>query len=180
MNKRELTLEGKKLFIIDDFVDQESIQKFYNSTKELPFRRQEKDFDSDEFPIFSVDFIAREFENKHDIGIKSRELLNTLDINRKLSLYRSYVNMSHYGDMEYPHRDCGEDEEGITVLYYINDNWDYTWGGETLFYSNRDSRIAVLPKPGRFLIFPGNLEHKGSPPSRTCNISRLTLALKYA
>jgi hypothetical protein len=61
----------------------------------------------------------------------------------------------------------------------VNKKWDYKWGGETIFYEEKDTRMAVLPRPGRIVIFPGRVEHIGTIPTRICTQSRLTLALKY-
>jgi len=61
----------------------------------------------------------------------------------------------------------------------LNSDWHYKYGGETLFYSEKDTRLAVLPKPGRFVIFPGNIEHKGSIATRIWKEPRLSLALKF-
>jgi Rps23 Pro-64 3,4-dihydroxylase Tpa1-like proline 4-hydroxylase len=87
--------------------------------------------------------------------------------------------VSSYGDVAYPHRDCAIERDDITVLYYVNKDWHYKYGGETIFYEKKDSKLALLPKPGRFVIFPGSIEHMGSVCSRICKETRITLALKY-
>ncbi len=180
MKINEKKLNNQSVYIIDDFLDKEEIDAFFEYVKTLSFKKNERDDDDDEYPIFSVDFQPDLFLRETFIGKKVQGLLQKLPINKKLTLYRSYINMSHYGDVEFPHYDCNKEREDITVLYYVNNLWNYKWGGETLFYKDKDPEIVVLPKPGRVVVFPGNIEHLGGTPSRVCKVSRLSLALKYS
>jgi len=174
----ERQIENDSVLIIDDTLAESEITEFYELINGLPYRKKEVDHDGDEYPIFSVDFQTDKFLNGTKVGARGQKLLEELKSNQH-QLYRSYVNMCHYGDVEYPHRDCAIDAEDITVLYYANTDWDYTWGGETKFYENKDTVFSVLPKPGRFVIFKGAIEHMGSIPSRLCKSSRYTVAMKF-
>lgn len=180
MQVRTETIEDKKIFIIDDSISEDEIEVFHDYVMQLPFKRTEKSTSYDEFPIFSADFEPLIFEKETFIGRKARVLFDQfVTEGNRYVLKRSYVNLSNYGDVEYPHYDCALDKDDITVLYYINKKWNYKYGGETIFYADKDSRLAVLPCPGRFLIFPGNIRHMGTIASRICKESRLSLALKY-
>lgn len=95
--------------------------------------------------------------------------------------YRTYCNLSSYGDMLFTHTDTRPGMVGMTALWFIAPQWDIEWGGETLlFNSEGDAEFAVSPRPGRLLIFDGRIRHAGRPPSRVCVIPRLTFALKLA
>ncbi len=180
METRIENIEGRNIYVIDQVFSQEEIEAFYDYVSDLPYKKREKSTSYDEFPIFSTDFIPEKFETDTYVGVKARELLNTfVEEAQHFKLFRAYVNLSNYGDVEYPHYDCPKEREDITVLYYVNKEWHYKFGGETMFYSNKDSRIAILPTPGRFVIFPGNIEHLGSIATRVCRQPRLSLALKY-
>jgi SM-20-related protein len=179
MNIRTELINNKKIYLIDNVVSNDAINEFYGFVKGLRFNRNERDHETDEYPIFSVDFHPEAFETETEIGKTARNLVTEFFNEQQYVLFRSYINMSHYGDVEYPHRDCPLNRNDITVLYYVNNQWDYTWGGETMFYENGDTRLAVLPTPGRFVIFYGAIEHIGSIPTRVCKTSRLSLALKY-
>jgi SM-20-related protein len=180
MKTRTETLLGENIYIIDDVFTEEEICAFFEYVEELPFRRKEKSHDFDKFPIFSADFDPLAFEKEVYIGQKARQLLQQfVPAEKNYHLFRAYVNLSSYGDVEYPHYDCPEDNDDLTVLYYVNNKWNSSFGGETIFYENHDSRIAVLPTPGRFVIFPGKIEHMGSIASRICKTPRYSLALKY-
>jgi SM-20-related protein len=172
-------ISGMDLIVADNMIDMKIVENFHNNVVSLSFARNEKTFAGDVYPIFSLDFDPLVFETKTIIGATGRNLLDQYMNGRKYCLSRSYVNMCHYGDLEFPHRDCAVTDSDVTVLYYVNKEWKHVWGGETIFYENEDTRFAVLPKPGRFVLFYGAIEHIGSIPTRICSQSRMTLALKY-
>ena len=180
MHTRIESIEGRKIYVIDQVFTQDEIEAFHEYVSGLSFRKMERSTSYDEFPIFSADFVPEKFETDSYVGVKARELFNNFIENAgSFKLSRAYINLSNYGDVEYPHFDCSAEREDITVLYYVNKSWHYKFGGETIFYSNKDSRIGILPAPGRFVIFPGNIEHLGSIATRVCRQPRLSLALKY-
>jgi hypothetical protein len=97
----------------------------------------------------------------------------------QLELVRVHCNLHMYGDLQFPHVDCSE-HEGVTALYFANATWEREWMGETIFYdSSGDAEYAVAVKPGRLLIFDGNILHRGGVPNRECFEPRLSVAFKY-
>ncbi|MDQ3269311.1 MAG: 2OG-Fe(II) oxygenase [Pseudomonadota bacterium] len=94
--------------------------------------------------------------------------------------YRSYVNVAHFGDVLLSHVDCLPGAGEITALWYVCEQWDRDWGGETVFFDvHNEARALVTPKPGRLVLFDGDLLHTGKPPNRNCYQARYTLALKF-
>lgn len=180
MEKKMFSLCGKDIFVFDDVINRNDIASFYNMIEKLSFTRNEYDNKGEPYCIFSTDLIPDKVESQLQIGLMARRLINECFVEgANYILYRSYLNMSHYGDMSYPHRDCHLNEQDITILYYPNITWDRLWGGGTTFYEDGESRLLITPKPGRFVVFPGNIEHKGEIPTRICNVSRFSFALKY-
>ncbi|PST84258.1 hypothetical protein C7T94_05930 [Pedobacter yulinensis] len=181
MKIRTEKIDNKSIYVIDNVVSEDEIEVFYDYATQLPYKRSEKSTSYDQFPIFSTDFDPAAFEQETFIGQKARTLLDKFaDDAAGYVLMRAYINLSNYGDVEFPHDDCPAEKDDMTVLYYVNKTWNYKFGGETMFYEGNDSRIAVLPAPGRFLIFPGNIRHMGTISTRICKESRFSLALKYA
>ncbi|MEZ9481448.1 2OG-Fe(II) oxygenase [Vibrio splendidus] len=178
MKVRELFVEDSTVFVVDGLMDEMSIDDFYTAISKQGFFRQERDSDQDEYPIFSFDFEPVEFSSSDKVGIIATELVHSY-FHENLYLQRAYVNLCHYGDMEYPHRDCELGEKAVTALYYPMTSWTKEWGGETIFYEDGESKYAISPKPGRFVIFSGELEHMGTLPTRICSQSRYTVALKF-
>jgi SM-20-related protein len=96
----------------------------------------------------------------------------------RLELYRAYVNRLRFGDVSFEHRDSRT--PSVTALYFANTQWNDDWGGETLFYGKRDeATVAVAPRPGRLILFEGQLGHRGGVPSRACRGDRFSAAVKY-
>lgn len=94
--------------------------------------------------------------------------------------YRAYTNVASFGDMLFTHTDCLPDQHDLTALWYLCDEWNLEWGGETVFY-DRDGELsaAVRPRPGRLVVFDGSILHAGRPPSRICYKPRYTFAIKF-
>lgn len=93
--------------------------------------------------------------------------------------HRIYINHSAFGDMLYSHTDCAPGAGDLTALWYLCGEWNLEWGGETLFYDQSGDAVAcVTPRPGRLVIFDGEIRHAGRPPNRVCYVPRYTLAIK--
>lgn len=94
--------------------------------------------------------------------------------------YRAYTNVASYGDMLFTHTDCMPDQHDLTALWYLCGSWDIEWGGETVFFDAKDDvACAVIPKPGRLVVFDGAIKHAGRPPNRICYSPRYTFAIKF-
>jgi hypothetical protein len=94
--------------------------------------------------------------------------------------YRAYTNVASYGDMLFTHTDCLPDQHDLTALWYLCEEWDLEWGGETMFYDeSNEVACAVRPRPGRLVVFDGAIKHAGRPPSRICYVPRYTFAIKF-
>lgn len=171
-------IEGKTVHILDNVISKKDIDDFYDYLSGLSYFKVEKANDDDELPKFSRDLRAKVFEHESIIGITSKNLIRNF-YDEEYVLYRVTINLILKGDMEFPHRDVSIPRDDVTVLYYANSEWDYTWGGETIFYSWQDSVFGVLPKPGRFVVFEGYLEHKAGIPSYFSKQPRYTIGLKY-
>lgn len=98
---------------------------------------------------------------------------------RSYRAYRAYTNFAAFGDVLMIHTDCAPDADEYTALWYLANDWDADWGGETLFYDDqRDARFVVSPRPGRLVLFHGAIPHAGRPPARTCHSPRYSFAIK--
>lgn len=99
---------------------------------------------------------------------------------RRFTPYRRYVNAFKHGDAPLRHRDTG-DSSDVTVLYYANDVWDPDWGGETMFYDGAgEVTMAVVPRPGRIVVFHGDLIHSARAPRVLFSHYRYSIAIKLA
>lgn len=95
---------------------------------------------------------------------------------------RIYTNAMGFGDHAHMHRDSsGEaNDANVTALLYPNPNWDSSYAGETvMFTEDSDATEVIQPRPGRLLLFRASVQHVGRPPSRLFWGQRFTLAIKF-
>ena len=101
-----------------------------------------------------------------------KKLMDKCSFLSKMKLYRTYVNCFSPNENPYFHTDG----EGITFLYYVNDQWDLQDGGETQFYV--DGNIyGITPVPNRLVMFHGMIPHRATSFRYG---HRFTIAIKYA
>jgi hypothetical protein len=79
---------------------------------------------------------------------------------------RAFVNCFRMGDTSQFHTDS-KLPTSVTYIIYTNRVWDISWGAPTMFADDQNEIIdCVTPKPGRLIIFPGNVKHVGIAPTR--------------
>ncbi len=91
---------------------------------------------------------------------------------------RVYANAHTYGVDGSLHTDCPPGTGERTALIYLNPVWKPAWGGVTLFTPAESEPLSVMPKPGRLVIFPGDIPHCACAPMRSCHDLRVTLVFK--
>jgi hypothetical protein len=66
-------------------------------------------------------------------------------------------------------------------MFYLNKIWGLPYAGETIFLNKDKTEIenAVIPKPGRAVIFDGFITHAAREISRSCIELRMVATLKY-
>ena len=96
-----------------------------------------------------------------------------------LKIGRIHVNSVPHGDMLSTHED-GWPGASLTGLYFANANWHSGFQGELILCDPLgESMYAIEPRPGRFVLFPGEIPHRAGAPSRICFDHRLSLAHKF-
>lgn len=91
---------------------------------------------------------------------------------------RVYANGHTYGVEGYIHTDS-EEEDAFTTIYYAHAAWDANWAGETVFFpQGGGAGKAVLPEPGRVIVFRGATPHVARSASRECPELRVSVVIK--
>lgn len=70
----------------------------------------------------------------------------------------------------------------ISLLYYPNMKWDPSWGGQTLFFDDKDENEIIYTSPyvpGRILYFEGDIPHASVPQTVNAHKYRITYALFF-
>ena len=123
------------------------------------------------------------FKNKIENKFKkdTENILKNLKFFNLLQLERAYASANPYGTVHESHRDYDINSNGgITVMYYLNNSWDLSLGGETVFYdiNKYDIQKSVIPKPGRVVIFDGLIEHCARDTTRNFNDLRISIVYR--
>jgi hypothetical protein len=135
-------LNEKPWGLVDDLGEATGRYKSVGHSKEI---NSSEDFD--EFEIYlkeKIEYLTNNFDS----------------LSNNYNIFTIYYNAIRYGDKFNYH----VDGSGPSFLIYGNKNWDKSWKSHTLF---RDGNFKkkVLPKPGRIVIFDGQLNHRASSPS---------------
>jgi Rps23 Pro-64 3,4-dihydroxylase Tpa1-like proline 4-hydroxylase len=176
------SLDQKRLFIVEDNLYDA------NSSKEIfeYFKLSNWNFDGSNGTDISLKWNYY-LNYRHDIEKQllnqSNSLLKKYNLNNVFSLKRSYASANTYGYSGEYHVDDGAKEynEVVTIMFYLNDTWNFDFGGETFFLNNEKTEIehAVIPKPARAVIFDGFIKHGPRPLSKVCKDMRIVLTFKY-
>jgi hypothetical protein len=110
---------------------------------------------------------------------------------------RCYINLQTSGLEPGPHYDYSS-PDGVTVINYITDSWNISWGGETVLFDHYSVDVdykdyiqetmnqplsiekAVLPAYNRVLLIPAHQLHVARPLSRFYIGVRYTLMYKLS
>jgi hypothetical protein len=69
----------------------------------------------------------------------------------------------------------------LTLMYFVNSNWEPSWGGEFQIMESQDNnskvKVNIEFKPGRVVLFDATLPHRGLAPS-VPNVFRKTIAFR--
>lgn len=176
------SLDQKKLFVIEDnLYDVDSCKNVYNYFKNCEWKfdgknRTEKSQKWDYYLNFKD-------KVEQDLLKISNSIIKKYGLDKLFKLKRAYASANTYGFSGEYHFDDGAKEynEIVTVMFYLNEEWDFDFGGETFFLNHDRNEIeyAIIPKPARALIFDGFIYHGPRPLSKFCNQLRMVLTFKY-
>ena len=173
---------GKRaIFVVDGLFDEQFIRMVHHYMSRLQFALSGYDTPQTKHLLhWNHEF---DLENLPSIPLIPELVSRTVAVSTelfsssRLQLQRMHCNAQNYGDMQNVHTDL---TPGVTALYFANPLWETDWMGETIFYNDDNEPLyAVIPKPGRLLIFTGDIMHRGGVPSRQCLAPRLSVAFKF-
>lgn len=176
------SLDQKKLFIVEDNLYDFLVSKYvYKYFKNLNWT-----FDGSNVTEKSAKWnynLNFKTEDEQNFLKLSELLLKKHGLDKIFKLNRTYASASSYGFSGEFHVDDDAEEynEKITIMFYLNNEWNFDFGGETFFLNQNRNEIeyAIIPKPARAVIFDGFIYHGPRPLSRFCNELRMVLTFKY-
>ena len=177
---REFPLGEKKIVVIDGQVPASATENFHRNCVSLSFKRAPRDLEGNGYPVFCLDFDKYSFCSftvvGRTCGMLVRNLLSCPDaVATGVTALITFPGEKDIVLTEILRRSAAD----VTVYYHINREWTHRWGGETLFYEDGDTRLAVLPKPGRILLVEGAPDHLYTAPRQGCPEPKLMLAITY-
>lgn len=146
----------------------------------------------DPFSHWNIDFLNANLRNQTDMTanlLDDPALQPVADVWRALiagplkghDLVRCYANAHTYGVEGRPHTDVMDatQKDNYTAVVYLNPVWKTEWAGELVMFDQAgDSIMAILPRPGRVAIIPGEMLHAARAVSRDCPSVRVCVAFK--
>lgn len=178
---RQASIEGLQVTVVDSLLSDGELSELYSRLIRSDFQRTESDRDDTaEYKTWARN-LPNQIAARMAVYSRSVEAVSQFATSDEVTLHRAYCNATLFGDMLFSHDDCGVDVPGYyTALWFVCEEWDKDWGGETVFFNNEDdAEFAVSPRPGRLALFDGRIRHCGRAPNRICYATRLTLAFKF-
>ena len=165
-----------RLDIIDDYIRVDALKEIEPALLEVKpwYFGSDSDWDDPNRKITLSHIIHREdFTPVEKYFIKA--LSKDFDTSK---IGRGYYNCFRKCDNPGFHTDPG----GNTYMFYINYEWDESWGGHTEFKSKETEVLhRIIPKPGRLVVFDARWTLRGTEPTSLMPdrvIGRLSLAFQ--
>lgn len=167
----------KAITVYDGLVPEKLVHEVYHVLRNTGFKTVEKDY-----PELDDDqkMLSANLDISHPtIYALAEAIHHKIPNNDDFVLDRVYANAYTSSDSPRPHQDSLA-SDGITIIYYANPEWDWSYGGETVFFDlgSQDTNKAVLPKAGRFVIFDPFLFHCARPQNNIGPKFRYTVVFK--
>jgi len=175
-------VDGYSCDVYDNLFNRSLRDKFYNFVIRSYFQPSATDtlfiehrhhismasvYDRDDLMKLGLwDAIPEEIKTKHNMDLD--HLTHTL------------INLTTPGDVHHSHTD-NYDSRNLTVLYYVNPEWNVEWGGDTLFLDQETENIEFASqfKPGRLVVFDPRIPHLIRPSTTLAPQYRFSIALKF-
>src|SRR5262245_41576051 len=158
MNIRTLPIGSTSIRIIDGLLPDGRVREVHDFVRTLPFQRIRYGFRADptaenRFGHQWVHGILKEERALLPIDVLE-SAVKELFPSEQLEPGRAHLSCIEPSDTRFPHID---DATGrvVTALYFVNSTWDRDWAGELVFYDQNEPLYAILPKPGRVIVFEG-------------------------
>ena len=178
-------IDGKFLRVYDNIFSHEDIIKFNHSMLIANFScLQASKEETRKYKEWVATFDSDDFKN-HWLAKACETILSTMPEtkDKKYKLGRTFCNLFSFGSYTFSHCDSADTLNAaseISFLYLANYEWDHEWGGETIFFDQSfEPKLCVGVKPGRLVVFTGDMNHRAGIPTRYCEDHRLSFSLRY-
>lgn len=181
--KKISTDRSKEIIVVDDFFSVSDQQTLFHFASNSHFTFNNFDIPGDTNLKWRCNLRPEDQNYLLKLPEKITDLLKKIiDQDIVFEIEHSYINFADYSTVDKIHCDSFNEFQtrDLTILIYGNHQWHHDWGGETKFYNNDLSEIiySSIIRPGRILIFDGEIPHTASAPNRSAEFQRYTYAFK--
>ena len=123
--------------------------------------------------LFGADIFSKSGLNRvESLHPEAGIFFNMFDIiehevfNCPIMLWRIDVNLQFMDQHGTPHTDGDGTEEDVTVMLFNNTKWKKEWGGQFQMLDETEQNVIEEHEyiPGRLIVFPGGVPHRGLAP----------------
>lgn len=173
---RSVSIEGKNIHTFDGIFDFSQREHMYSYVRHSFFRIGNEDADAIETNNHKYMYAMYTEQDINKLGIL--DAIENSPIKALIEgkqIVRAHVNVSNPSDTNWAH----DHRNKTVILVYINKHWKHEWAGETMFFNDDLSEIefASIYKPGRVVLFDGEIAHSIRPQSASAPAYRFTLTL---
>lgn len=176
---RVINILGNKVFVFDDILSSNEVVDLSTKLSSASFSmnaasgNETIDYNEVMTELDNADFV---YSKLYRIMLDSVELFGVERENAEC--YEVLVNCNRFGGYSFMHQDIIGDGY-YSALYYINDKWEDSFGGETLFCNDDGEPLeCVTFKPGRLVLFPSKMKHIAGIPTEISGCFRYTLSVR--
>ena len=168
---------ASRIFIADKLVDYNMQQQVYSSCTKHNYFLGWEDRTDDGKDRKNLHGVLKK-EDLENIGLYERIMVafknSVFDDYKNFKFSKAVINLTKPGDVHFAHTHPGQ----VVCLYYANLEWKDGYYGETVFYDDKveDIKFSSVYKPGRFLMFDGEVPHSIRPQSSIGPAYRFTIS----
>ena len=153
-------LDQSQILFIVNFLTEKELTDFWYlvNTCTWQYGRVSNTFSSQKQSRMTFSFNSEDFI-RTDLWKRIKE-----SFKESVSLSKAYINFADPATVNLPH--CDGQDNGPSILICLNQEWRRDWGGYTVFFKDMTSSEitkAVVPEPGKAVIFNGSNWHSGMP-----------------
>jgi len=178
IKEQHFKINNKDIYVFDGAINFNAREYAYGIIKDSLYKIGNEDADAIETSHHKYMY---SLYNEKDVEITGilKEIQDTRiqDLISGKIITRAHVNLSTPTDCHWAHTHKDE----IVLLYYVNKHWKHDWAGETMFFNDDLSEVAYasIYKPGRIIVFDGEIPHSVRPQSSIAPNYRFTLSLFF-
>jgi hypothetical protein len=173
-----ITESGKTIDVFDDVFTFAEREDMFQKLSDGMFKVSGTDTSSNQYQVFA-NYTVQQLEAYGITKFEGFKYLNDRYnlINDPQRLKQIRVNYTNASEKNHAHYD---DTRGLTLIYYLNPEWDVKWGGHTIFFNESitGAEFTSLYIPNRAVIFDASIPHMILTPTCMAPMPRFSFVIQ--